>query len=68
MAVPSLPLESPLLRRSTPMKYLISRIIPLHFTSTYEYRVSAHATPVAAERTTWWQWRDRIYAQKVVMI
>lgn len=46
------------------MKYLLSKLIPVRFTSSYRYVATANTE--VPETQTWWQWRDRVFNQKVV--
>lgn len=45
--------------RRQPMKYLLSKVVPVHFQSSY------NTVEGSTEITDWWQWRDRIYSHTV---
>lgn len=45
------------------MRYALSKIIPMRMRSTY---MTSHADePLHHERSTWWQWRGRVFAHHV---
>lgn len=44
------------------MRYRLSKLIPIRFTSTYRTSDPNGLNQTWRERATWWQWRDRIWA------
>lgn len=49
-----------------PMRYRLSKLIPMRFTSTYRVEADTSNTQFTAGQnvrlhSTWWQWRDRIW-------
>lgn len=47
------------------MKYLLSKFIPLRFTSTYSmYTRAGEVEYSESEESSWWQWNDHIYSHK----
>lgn len=54
------------IRSSQPMKYLLSKLIPVHFTAHYVVPMGADGETIDVQRTSkWWGWRDRIYRHYV---
>lgn len=51
--------------RRTVIRYLLSRIIPVPMVSDYLVLTPA-GTIAERERSTWWQWRDRVWGTRTV--
>ena len=51
------------------MRYRLSKLIPMRFTSTYRFRWDdGYGQPSQHTRSTWWQWRDRIWRHRRTII
>jgi len=49
------------------MRYRLSKLIPIRFTSTYHEETTAWGDQVVRRhhvRSTWWQWRDRVWRHR----
>ena len=48
------------------LRYHLSNIVPMHFTSTYG-RLNDEGKPCVAHHR-WWQWRDRVLSQELTLL
>lgn len=46
------------------MLYLLSKLIPVRFRSTY----TVLGVPEHRERAVWWQWRGRVFRHRAVHV
>jgi hypothetical protein len=50
------------------MRYRLSKLIPVRFTSEYINHGTVSAPQRVLTRSVWWQWRDRIWRHRRTVV